>query len=95
MGPENVKGEIRKQIKIFIVNEKQHSDVNKQEWAMQKKKTEAVSVLEVKRVMWSECCKEWDRDNVMRIYKAKNKLNVWSLDKANVLPHEPWGAFVE
>lgn len=36
MGPGNVRGEIRKQIKVFIVNEKQHSDVNKQEWAMQR-----------------------------------------------------------
>lgn len=39
-------------------------------------KIKAVSVLEFERVMGSECCKEGGRDNVMRIYKAKNKLNV-------------------
>lgn len=51
MGSGNVRGKIRKQIKIFIVNEKQHSDVNKQEQAMQRKKIKAVSGLEFERVM--------------------------------------------
>lgn len=38
MGCGNVRGEIGKQIKVFIGNERRHSDVNKQEWAMQRKK---------------------------------------------------------
>lgn len=58
-------------------------------------KIKAISVLEFERVMWSECCKEAGRDNVMRIYRSKNKLSVWSLDKQNMLPHEPWGGLLE
>lgn len=58
-------------------------------------KMKAVSVLEFERVMWSECCKEEGRDNVMGIYKAKNKLKVWSSEEANRLPLEPWGALLE
>lgn len=52
MGPGNVRGEIRKQIKVFIVNEKQHSDVNKQEgMGNAEVKIKAVSMLEVETVM--------------------------------------------
>lgn len=53
MDPGKVRGEIRKKIKVFLLNEKKRSHLNKQEQATEGK-INAVFVMIVKKGMWLE-----------------------------------------